>query len=223
MLKTSKEEAPIVCSKDGQSKPNKSQFIGSNEHSDTTCTKKYGDKSCQVEKSDMQPVKPVKDMQSNRPAIPIQNKMTKKSKIVPQDDDKNCQPTRYYGLMCADKKCQATKCYKKVDKQCQASNMQPVKPHIDMQSREPAVQSSFKKKHVPLSKDNNCKSTKISKKSMCSDKNCQENINLWPVKPEMNMQLSKPAVLYQYRRLCNDKNCQSTRCYRKRNYDKNCQ
>ena len=61
------------------------------------------------------------------------------------------------------------------------------------------------------------------KSKMCSDKNCQENINMWPVIPEMNMQLPKPAVQYQYRRLCNDKNCQSTRCYKKRNYNKNCQ
>ena len=54
---------------------------------------------------------------------------------------------------------------------------------------------------------------------MCSDKNCQDIINKWSVMPEMNMQLSKPAI----RRLCNDKNHQSTRCYMKRNYDKNCQ
>ena len=58
---------------------------------------------------------------------------------------------------------------------------------------------------------------------MCSDKNCQKHINMWPVMPEMNMQLPKLEVLYQYRRLCNDKNCQSIRCSEKKNYDKNCQ
>ena len=66
---------------------------------------------------------------------------------------------------------------------------------------------------------------------MCSNKNCQENINMQPVMPEiMNVQLPKPAVLYKYRRLCSDKNCQSTRCYKKKSamrpmhtYDKHCQ
>ena len=82
-----------------------------------------------------------------------------------------------------------------------------------MQLKKPAqaMQSSFKKKHVPLAKDNNCKSTKIYKKFMCSDKNCQENISMQPEMPERNMQLPKPAI----RRLCSDKNCQSTRCYKK--------
>ena len=63
-----------------------------------------------------------------------------------------------------------------------------------------------------------------SQSPVCSDKNCQENqnINIWPVKPEMYMQLPKPAIT----RLCSDKNCQSTRCYKKPEYikcDKNCQ
>ena len=71
----------------------------------------------------MWPVKPAKDMRSNRPPVPIQNKMTKKSKIMPQEDDKNCLSTKYYGSMCVDKKCQATKCYKKVDKNCQTTNL----------------------------------------------------------------------------------------------------
>ena len=64
----------------------------------------------------MWPVKPAKDMWSNGPAVPIQEPMSKKSKIVPQEDDKKCQSTKYYGSMSADKKCQVTKCYKKVDK-----------------------------------------------------------------------------------------------------------
>ena len=56
-----------------------------------------------------------------------------------------------------------------------------------------------------------------SVKSVCFDKNCQENqnINMWPVKPAMNMQLPKPAIPYRYTRLCSDKNCQSKRCYKK--------
>ena len=65
---------------------------------------------------------------SNRPAVPIQNKMTKKSKKVPQEDDKNCHSTKYYESTCVEKKCQATK----------TSDMQPVKPKMDMQSKKPA-------------------------------------------------------------------------------------
>ena len=53
----------------------------------------------------MWPVKPAKDMQSNRPAVPIQDK---KSKIVPQEDDKNCEvkmrPVK--SKVCSDKNCQ---------------------------------------------------------------------------------------------------------------------
>ena len=36
-------------------------------------------------------------------------------------------------------------------------------------------------------------------------------INMWPVNPPKDMQLTKPAVPYQYKRLCSDKNCQSTK------------
>ena len=55
-----------------------------------------------------------------------------------------------------------------------------------------------------------------------SDKNFQENINMWPVMPEMDMQSPIPAIT----RLCCDKNCQSTRCYKKPEFlkhGKNCQ
>ena len=50
------------------------------------------------------------------------------------------------------------------------------------------------------------------------------------MEPSMDMQLPKPAVLYNYKRLCSGKNCQSTRCYKKKSSvrplcgkDKNCQ
>ena len=53
----------------------------------------------------MWPVKPAKDMHSNRPVVPIQDKMLK---IVPQEDDKNClvnmRPVK--SKVCFDKKCQ---------------------------------------------------------------------------------------------------------------------
>ena len=121
--------------------------------------------------------------------------------ILPQEDDKNCQSTKYYASMCTDKKCQTTKCYKKVDKNCQTSDIQLVEPKIDVQSmpRLAKIQSSYKKYQDGFK----------SQFSICSDKNYQENINMWSVMPEMDMQLPKPAI----RRLCNDKNCQSTRCY----------
>ena len=175
----------------------------------------------------MQPFKPVMNsvhMQSNRPAVPIQDKMSMQQ-TVPQEDDKNCQSTNYYGSMCADKKYQATNCYKKVDKNWQESiNMQPVKPKMDMWSKKPAkLPSSYKKKYQDDFK---------SQSAMCSDKKCQEIPNvqkrtkkpishMWSVTKTNDMWLPKPAVLYQYRRLCNGKNCQSTRCYKKKSYDKN--
>ena len=48
----------------------------------------YADKNCQAEKCDMWPVKPQKDMQSNGPTMLIGHKMTTKSKIMSQEDDK---------------------------------------------------------------------------------------------------------------------------------------
>ena len=108
--------------------------------------------------------------------------------------------------------------------------MWPVKPQMDMQLKKPAPakESSFMEKYVPLYKDKNCQATiceyndSKSQSSRWSDKNCQEI--MWPVMPEMDMWLPKPAVLYKYSSLCNDKNCQSTKCYsyKKKNYDKNC-
>ena len=84
-------------------------------------------------------------------------------------DDKICQSN-----MCSGKNCHGTKF------------MWPVKPAMDMQSSEPAIQlqSSFKKKHVPIYIDKNCQSTR-----------CYRNKS--PVRP----------------RCSNDKNCQSTRCF----------
>ena len=71
----------------------------------------------------MQAVKPAMDMQSIRPAVPIQYKMAMQ-KIVPQEDDKNCQvnmrPVK--SKVCSDKTCQETKL------------MQPVKPKMVMWS-----------------------------------------------------------------------------------------
>ena len=74
-------------------------------------------------------------MCSNGPAMLIQHKKLKK-----QEKSK----------VCADRKCQATKYYKGIDKNYQTSVMQPEKPQINVQSKEPAKQSSFKKKQKEL-------------------------------------------------------------------------
>ena len=103
----------------------------------------------------------------------------------------------------------------------------PVKSPMYLQSREPAMQSSFKKKHVTLCSNKNCQSTRCYKKkgpvkqgSVCSDKNWQETkfIHMWPLKPEMKekssyMQLLKPAMkraTYMFNQ--DDKSCQSAKC-----------
>ena len=73
----------------------------------------FNNKNCQADESVyMCPKKPKKDMQLNEPAILIQHKKLKKQ-IVPQEDDKNCQFTKYnepnkeqVKLECSDKKCQ---------------------------------------------------------------------------------------------------------------------
>ena len=113
----------------------------------------------------------------------------------------------------AEKNCQTEKC-----------DMWPVKPQMDVQLKKLALKSS-NKKLIGVSKDKNCQA-KIceyddfkSQSSKCFDKECQENIKMQSVTNTDNMHLPKPAI----RRLCSDKNCQSTRCYKKRNYDKYCQ
>ena len=92
-LQSSNEEGPIVCSRDGQSKKEQSANICSNEHSTTTSTRNAGDKNCQGDKNDMWPIKPAMNMQSNRPEVPIQDKM---KHIVSQEGDKNCQAKIWY-------------------------------------------------------------------------------------------------------------------------------
>ena len=63
--------------------------------------------------------------------------------------------------MCADKKCQANKYYKEIDKNSQTSVMQPLKPQMDVQLKKPAKKSS-NKKLIGLNK--NCKATIHCKK-----------------------------------------------------------
>ena len=151
---------------------------------------------------------------------------------MPQEDDKNCQSKMCYGSkVCADKKGQATKYYKEIDKNCQTNGiMQPVKPQMGVWSEKPTKQYSFKKKHTPLFKGNSCKSIRIHNKSKYFDKYCQENENnvMWSVTNTNDVWLLKAVVPYEYRSMHNDKNCQSTRCYKSPvrpvyKYDKNCQ
>ena len=144
-LKTSTENISDVCSRDEESvtSSNKEQFKdGCNKEEQSN----NGNKNCQAENSaHMWQKKSKKDMQSNEPAMLIQHKMSKKQR-VPQEDDKNCQSKKYYGLMCADKKHQATKCSKNT------SDMQSVTKKIDVQLPKPAVPYEYRR--------------------LCSDKNC---------------------------------------------------
>ena len=105
------------------------------------------------------------------------------------------------------------------------SFMWSVTSSSNIESIEPEMLQSSNKQHVH---------GESPVKSVYSDKNYQETqtINMWPVKPKMNMWsmprpaklqskykkrwLPKPVVPYQYTRLCNDKNCQSTWCFKKK-------
>ena len=63
----------------------------------------------------MWPKKPTKDMWSNRPAVPIQDR---RKHIVPQEDDMNYQVNMRLvkSKVCTGKNCQATICYQKQKK-----------------------------------------------------------------------------------------------------------
>ena len=179
-------------------------------------------------------------MQLNKPTMLIKHKMLQK-----QANDQNCQSIKNVESKYDDLDSQSTvlKCS---DKKCQEKMvMLPVKPPMDVQLKEPAEQSSFKKKHVPLYKDKNCKATMSHKKqkkgeykdskshiSRNSDKNCKEkeSSNMWSVTSTNDVWLPKPPIPYEYRRMCSDKNCHSTGYYslkkkspRRPMYDKNCQ
>ena len=66
--------------------------------------------------------------------------------------------------VCADKKCQATKCYQKADKNYQTSDLQQVKPEKDRWLPKSAI--------TRLCSDKNCQSTRCYRKKNY-DKNCQ--------------------------------------------------
>ena len=70
----------------------------------------------------------------------------------------------------------------------------------DMWSREPAIQPSFKKKHIPFCSDKSCQSIKYYRKTSpvrpkCgNDKNCQST--MWPKKPINNVQsVTKSSIM----------------------------
>ena len=83
--------------------------------------------------------------------------MKKKSKKHMSQEDKDCQSKQYYGSMCADKKCQATKYYKRIDKNCQTSDTWPKMPEMNKQLPKPAFRR--------LCSDKNCQSTRYYKKT----------------------------------------------------------
>ena len=126
-------------------------------------------------------------------------------------DDKNCQVSRYVHIW----------------------PVKPAKKSNNLQSVEPAIQSSYKK----LCSDKNCPSTRCYKKmnQVCGDdKNCQSTQYMQPVKSASQMQsmtrpmqsVRRPKMLqssskeHSYEEghlgpVCNDKNCQSAKpmCY----------
>ena len=93
------------------------------------------------------------------------------------------------------------------------------------------MQSSFKKKHIPLCKDKNCQFTRCYRKRSPvrpmygNDKNCQEilNVQMRPKKPLSHMQsvtktsimwLPKPAMeISTYKLNQESENCQSPKCF----------
>ena len=94
-LKTSTKKISDVFSIQEQSSisSNKEQYSDvccQKEQVFTKCSKKKHDQNCQADNGDMQPVKQPMNMWSNRPAMPIQDMMSKKQ-IVLQEDDKNWQ------------------------------------------------------------------------------------------------------------------------------------
>ena len=105
------------------------------------------------------PVKPPAHMQwVTKSSVPVRKQVhSNKSKVMLQDDDRNCQEN---------------------------INRRPMQSQMN-----------------------------DDKKSQ-ADRNCQTSV-MQPVKSQQEMQLPKPAVPYEYRRLCKDQTCQSTRCYKK--------
>ena len=122
--------------------------------------------------------------------VPIQDEIGK-WKCKANVHDKNCQA--HNESVYADQKCQTTKHYKIVDKNCQITNMQPVKLEMDMQPKEPAMQSSFKKNHILLCKDRNCQPTRCYRK----ESNEIPNVQMRTKKPISHMQsVTKTSVMW---------------------------
>ena len=59
----------------------------------------------------------------------------------------------------------------------------------------------------------------LSRNSQCTDEAKEAHKSYVVSDQENDMQLPQPAIT----RLCSNKNCQCTRCYKKKNYEKNCQ
>ena len=122
--------------------------------------------------------------------MPIQNKI---SKIVPQEDDKNCQSTKFIKSVCSYKNCQ----------------LQPVKPPMDMWLPKPAIPY----KHARLCSDKNCQSKRCYRKKSPvrpmygNDKNCQEipNVHVWPKKQAKES--SHMLSVTKSKKQCNHKKC----------------
>ena len=100
------------------------------------------------------------------------------------------------------------------DKQCQEFqnvHMQPVKPAKELNHMQSVTRSSNMKSIKPEILQSSSKQKKpVKQESVCCDKNHQ--VNMWPVKPEMDMWSREPAMkqpTYKFNQ--DDKNCQSTK------------
>ena len=161
------------------------------------------------------------------------HKQVKCQTNIYKKDDKNCQATTCYKKII---QCVLTRTLKKPQMFICGQWSQQKNQIICGQWPDPVIRSQLNQqvtRTVKLSdgirKTIQCLMTRsvnlmsvLTQSNVCSDKNCQQtqSINMRPVKPSMNMQLTKQAVPYQYTRLCNDKNCQSARCYKKSDYTK---
>ena len=106
------------------------------------------------------------------------------------------------------------------DKNCQAekNDMQPKKPKKDMwpnRSAMPIPRRKSIKQIVSQEDDKICQvNMKQVKLKVCSDKNCQENINMLPVKPPIHMQSVTGSSNKKLIGLATDKHCHYNMLYK---------
>ena len=125
--------------------------------------------------------------------VPVQDEISKQEykANVYKEDDKNSQVN--VNQVCSDKKCQDTKFMWPVEQVMKTSHMQSVTRSSNMKSTEQEMLQSSNKQHIH---------GECPVKSVCSDKNCQENKSnsMQPVKPQMDMQSKEPAIQSSFKK-----------------------